>query len=143
MEKIFYLDSNVFIFAYSDDKELGKDCRKILDMIFNGKIRVFTSTLTFDEVYYKIKKLKDKETALIVINSFLNLKNLNFISVDFNILNYSYTLLKKYNINPRDSIHLSCALLNDVHNIITNDKDFDKIIEIKRFDIKDAHKIGV
>ena len=137
MEKSFYIDSNVFIFAYTDDKENGVVCRKILNLIIENKIEAFTSTLTFDEIFNKITKLKDKNTALIVSDLFLNLNNLKFIEVSLAIINDSLSLLKQYNLGPRDSIHLACALYKNISKIITNDKDFDKIKEIKRFDIKD------
>ena len=136
MEKIFYIDSNIFIFAYSDYSNIGVICRKILHMIINSKITSFTSILTFDEIFYKITKLKDRETALIIIESFLNLKNLNFIEVNLNTINYSLSLLKNYNLKPRDAIHLACALNKNIKNIISNDKDFDNVKEIKRYDIK-------
>ena len=136
MEKSFYIDSNIFIFAYSEDKENGVVCRKILDLIIENKITAFTSTLTFDEIFNKIMRLKDKQTALIVSDLFLNLNNLKFIEVDLNIVSSSLFLLKKYNLGPRDAIHLACAFSKDLKNIITNDKDFDKIEEIKRYDIK-------
>lgn len=137
MEKSFYVDSNIFIFAYSDEKENGIICRKILNLIIEEKISVFTSVLTFDEVFNKIMKLKDKETALVASKLFLNIQNLNFIDINWNTINSSLFLLKDYNLGPRDSIHLACALSKNLKNIITNDKDFDKIKEIKRFDIKD------
>ena len=94
-----------------------------------------------DEIFNKITKLKDKKFALIVSKLFLNLKNLNFINADLEIINYSHSLLEKYDLGPRDAIHLACALSKGINNIISNDKDFDKISEIKRFDIKDIHKI--
>ena len=137
MEKSFYIDSNIFIFAYSEDKENGVVCRKILDLIIENKITAFTSTLTFDEIFNKIMRLKDKQTALIVSDLFLNLNNLKFIEVDLNIVSSSLFLLKKYNLGLRDAIHLACAFSKDLKNIITNDKDFDKIEEIKRHDIKE------
>jgi len=137
MEKSFYIDSNIFIFAYSEDKENGVVCRKILDLIIENKITAFTSTLTFDEIFNKIMRLKDKQTALIVSDLFLNLNNLRFIEVDLNIVSSSLFLLKKYNLGLRDAIHLACAFSKDLKNIITNDKDFDKIEEIKRHDIKE------
>ena len=137
MEKSFYIDSNIFIFAYSEDKENGVICRKILDLIIENKITAFTSTLTFDEIFNKIMRLKDKQTALIVSDLFLNLNNLKFIEVDLNIVSSSLFLLKKYNLGLRDAIHLACAFSKDLKNIITNDKEFDKIEEIKRHDIKE------
>lgn len=137
MEKSFYLDANIFIFAYGNDEEIGNECRKVIDLLINNKMSGFTSVLTFDEFFYQIKKLKGKEKALIAAASFLNLDHLNFIDVNLNIINQSMSLLKEYNLDPRDSIHLACALSKDVKNFISNDKDFDKVKEIKRFDIND------
>jgi len=137
MEKSFYVDANIFIFAYSDDKEKGILCRKLLEMAINNKICLYTSVLTFDEIFYKIKQLKDKETALLSVKSMLGLKNLIFIAVNFDTINWSYSLLKEYNLNPRDAIHLACALSYNLKGLISNDKDFDNIKEIKRLDIKD------
>ena len=135
MEKSFYIDANVFIFAYANDEEIGSECRKIIDLIANGKIYAFTSVLTFDEFFYQIKKLKGKEKALIAASLFLNLNNLSFIEVNLNIINQSLFLLKEYDLDPRDAIHLACALHKEINNFISNDNDFDKIKEIKRFDI--------
>ncbi len=137
MEKSFYIDANVFIFAYCNDELLGTKCREIINLIVNNKIKAFTSVLTFDEFFYQVKKIKGYESALSSAELFLNLRNLNFVDVNINMINYSYSLLKIYSLNPRDAIHLACALSENVSNIISNDKDFDKIKEIKRLDIKD------
>lgn len=138
MEKSFYIDSNIFIFAYSDDKDNGVSSRKLLEMLVNNKISAYTSVLTFDEVFYKIKQLKDREMALIVAQSILNLRNLRFVAVNLDILNWSYSLLKNYtSLNPRDSIHLACALSCNIKNFISNDHDFNAIKEVKRIDIND------
>ncbi len=141
MEKGFYLDANIFVFAYCNDDQFGIKSREILNLVINNKIMAYTSVLTFDEMFYQVKKLKGYEKALVASDSFINLRNLKFISIDLTIINYSYSLLKRYNLGPRDAIHLACALSYDLRQIITNDKDFDKVVEIKRFDIKDIHRL--
>ena len=75
MEKSFYVDANIFIFAYGNDENIGERCRKIINLVIERKIIVFTSVLTFDEFFYQIKKLKGYENALLASNLFLNLKN--------------------------------------------------------------------
>ena len=132
MEKKCYIDSNVFIFAYcSNDKE-GDSCRSVIKKIINNEISAFTSTLTFDELFYKAFKLKNKETALLISDMFLNLNNVSFISVDYNIISLANSLLIKHNMLPRDAIHLACCLNNKTNVIISTDKDFDGIKDIKR-----------
>ncbi len=132
MEKKYYIDSNVFIFAYCYDNKDGDYCRNIIKKIINNEIQAFTSSLTFDELFYKTFKLKDRKTALLVADLFLNLKNINFISVDYNIMCLTNSLLIKHSIGPRDAIHLACCLNNKINIIISTDKDFDEIKEVKR-----------
>ncbi|MCD4844341.1 MAG: type II toxin-antitoxin system VapC family toxin [Methanosarcinales archaeon] len=53
-----YLDSNLIIYAILDDTETGEWSRNILECVQNAEIPGCTSFLTFDEVYYKVKKVK-------------------------------------------------------------------------------------
>jgi len=40
----------------------------------------------------------------------------------------------KYEIKPRDAIHAATALENGIEIIVSYDRDFDKLEEIKRLD---------
>ncbi len=140
MEKNLYIDANVFIFAYIDEGIIGIKCRKIIERIIENKIMAFTSVLSFDEVFYKVKKVKDKETALLATKAFLNMKNLEFIDVDMNVIWKSQELIGSYNLNPREAIHIACALTKGLRNILTNDKDFNKVKEIRMIDIEEHSK---
>jgi len=46
--------------------------------------------------------------------------------------------MEKYDLKPRDAIHLSAAIEHGVFTIISEDKDFDKIKEIERLDFAKA-----
>ena len=58
--------------------------------------------------------------------------NLQFIAVDENILCQAQAFMSKYNLKPRDSIHVSSAIDRKLKTIISDDVDFDKVKEIKR-----------
>jgi len=40
--------------------------------------------------------------------------------------------MENYRIKPRDAIHAATALENKITNIVSYDKDFDELKEIKR-----------
>ena len=53
---MIYLDSNIFISAALYDDISGKNARQIIKDVRCGDIKACTSTLTFYEVYWIVKK---------------------------------------------------------------------------------------
>ena len=45
-------------------------------------------------------------------------------------------IIEKYNLKPRDAIHVASALTNNIKEIVSDDPDFDKVKEIKRKKLK-------
>ena len=129
-----YIDSNIFIQAIIRN---DPDCIRVLEKIINKDFISITSILSWDELTYIINKFIDREIAVSEGEKYLQFPNLNFIDAKKEIIVKAQNLLKKYNIKPRDAIHAATALHSGVTEIISEDSDFDKIIEIKRIDPKD------
>ncbi|MCL4329206.1 MAG: type II toxin-antitoxin system VapC family toxin [Candidatus Thermoplasmatota archaeon] len=92
--------------------------------------------MTWDEVSYVSGRVLGKTDAIEIGKKLMNFPNLRFISVDEEIMRRSQTIRERYNLKPRDSIHLSCALTRNIEKIISDDKDFDNQKEIERVPIK-------
>ena len=131
MERL-YLDANVFIFAALNDGEYGEYARKLIKDIIELKFEAFTSTLTFDEVVWRIRKEKSLVASIEAGFGILVLPNLIFIDVTKDILWSAYDTMLKHKIKPRDAIHAACALSKGIKTIISEDPDFDKIPGLKR-----------
>ena len=127
-----YIDSNIFVFSVINKEHIGNLSRKLLEKVQNGETTAATSSLTFDELFWRIKKEKGFEVAVNVTRGFLELSNLFLIEVNENTLWKAHELIIKYNLDPRDSIHAACAILRGIHIFISEDDDFDKIREIER-----------
>ena len=106
--------------------------RKILKHIADGSLNAATSTLTWDEVVWSVRKLIGTETAIKHGKHFLDFPNLRLLRVDSGILSTAQKIIEKYNLKPRDAIHLACCLENDIDEIISDDSDFDHFKETKR-----------
>ena len=127
-----YLDSTAFIWPalYEDKKAMA--ARDLIKNIREGRQNAATSVLTFDEVVWKIKKERTLDAALMAGNAILQMSGLSLIEVNHETLLKAYELIELYKLHPRDAIHAACAINRNIMIIISEDKDFDKIKELKR-----------
>ncbi|MEK6960736.1 MAG: type II toxin-antitoxin system VapC family toxin [Nanoarchaeota archaeon] len=126
-----YLDSNILIFAFVNKDEKGERARALFDKIVRGQLDAMTSHLTFDEVFYQISQTSGREKAMSATQAALEIRHLRFLDADGTVIRKAHELLGKYNLSPRDAIHAASAILNGASSIITDDKDFEEVTEIK------------
>lgn len=136
MEQV-YIDSNVFIYASLANDEIGDDARKIINAVSKGKIRGYKTTLGYDETIYHLKKKLDEETFQDVVDAFLDIDFLTFLSIG----KEDVLVSKEYVLNgfqPRDSLHIAACINNDIDVLISEDLDFETIEDITALDIEKA-----
>ena len=129
-----YLDANVFIYAVLDEGLFGDCARNLIGAIKKGDHKAYTSTLTIDELLWKVQKVLGKETAVDAVKNFLSMIHLELVAVDHVIIKNSLVFYLKENLDPRDAIHLACMHLKKLKKIVSSDSDFDKIKDIHRVD---------
>ncbi len=64
--------------------------------------------------------------------AFLNMPRLRLVAVNGDLLASTLIIMRKYHLDPRDSIHAASALAEGADTIVSEDKHFDKVTEIKR-----------
>lgn len=126
------MDANVFIHASLNRKEIGNKSRSIIRSIEDGRIVAATSALSFDELVWAVKKERGEKDGTMAGEIFLNTRELTIMDVKQETLNNALSLVKKHHLNPRDSIHLASALMTKADYVVSEDRDFDAITEIKR-----------
>ena len=130
-----YIDANVFIYPilYAEEQEPKvKHAKQILLSIEKGESSAYTSTLTWDEVVWIVRKAMGRDEAISQGQKLLGFLNLQWVIVDENILSQAQALMNKYNLSPRDSIHVASAINRKINVIISDDLDIDQVKEIKR-----------
>lgn len=132
-----YLDANVFIFAASDQGNLGIAAREIILEVQRGKREAITSALTYDEVVWGVRKILNKEKAYLAGELFLALPHLTLAEANRQTLSEAHHLIKHLNLKPRDAIHLATMHLHHEQIIVSEDPDFDHIPGIKRISLED------
>lgn len=126
----YYIDSNVLVYASTNNQELGQKARRFLQAIQAGTFRGVTSCLTFDEVIYVLKKILPAN-LLAAGEQILDL-DIKFIPVDKQLLHALLNIVEASHLQPRDALHLATMRANNVSLLVSEDKDFDTIPTIKR-----------
>jgi|SRR3989344_1325045 len=135
-----YLDTTVFTYGILYDDKKAIKCKEFMKKVARKEILGISSVITWDEVFYTVKKTLGKEVALEEGKRFLELPGLILVKLDVNILQKAMELIEKYFIDPRDAIHAATALVNGINEIISDDSDFDKIKELKRIPLEDIDR---
>jgi predicted nucleic acid-binding protein len=137
---MIYLDSNVFLYTEMLEVEKGNAAslsKEVLKGVVEGRIGAATCVLTWDEIFWVVKKRFGREIAARSSAKFLEFPNLRILKVDEGTIRRSQILVDRYGINPRDSIHAASCIENGIGQIMTDDPDFDKIAQVRRIGLKD------
>lgn len=128
-----YVDSNVFIspVLYGDSKR-SKDSKRVLGYIEQGKIAAYTSTLTWDEVAWVVRRTLGKGDSVETGRRLLSFPNLRFVPVTEELLVRAQKLVEEFGIGPRDAIHCASAIGKGAKTVISDDSDLDAVSGLKR-----------
>lgn len=128
---MLYLDANVFIYATINTQELGEKARALLQKIQRGEEKAETSVLTFDEVFWAVKK-HDLDLAFEACHALLNFPNIEIIPADKQLASSALQLIKDCHLPPRDALHAATALAEGADCIVSTDAHFDRVDQLKR-----------
>ncbi len=120
-----YVDANILIYSFVDKEEKGRRSVELMD-----REKLVTSTLTLDEVAFKLMK-RSREAAVNAVRIISNspaIVLVPFLAEDVNA--FKELLIK--GLKPRDAIHALTAVKMKCPVIYSEDPDFDKIPELKR-----------
>jgi len=127
-----YVDINVFIYWLGNHPSFGETAYEWIKKIEDApRGRYITSSLTLYETLIIIagltgRSLKDNSLIEGVVNSITNLKGLVIETLRPEDLIQAAVLMKEYNLDYEDSLHVTTALRAGTEEIISNDRDFDK-----------------
>jgi uncharacterized protein len=124
-----YIDSNIFVQGILRGDER---CKEVILKIARGEFSGVTSVLSWDEIVFVISKFLGKDIGIREGRKFFDLPNIEFVDVRKETILLSQKLVEKYGLKPRDAIHSATAISMKLMEIVSEDKDFDKVLELKR-----------
>lgn len=129
----YYIDTNIWIYAMIAHPKYGEKCKEILKKIEAKTVEAAISTQVLGEVagvLYSKYKVKDTTSQLNAILSY----PINIYIVHPDTIRVAAEYARDYGITPYDGIHVALAAEYNVTDIISADKEFDKIDLIRRID---------
>jgi len=131
---MMYADAGVFVISLVSDEgaRYVSDCTRFLAKVVRGERSVATSTLTWDEVVYAVRRLLGPEDSTGKADELLLLPNVRWIPTDVAVLRRAAGLYRSLPIRPRDAIHAACAIEAGEGEIVSEDRVFDRVPGLSR-----------
>jgi Predicted nucleic acid-binding protein, contains PIN domain len=129
---LIFLDANFLIYLNSGVSEVKEYYIKLLTYE-----SLFSDPLVIDEVIYVSKKKYGvKYCDTIEFLDEIVLKYLTVLPITTKEYERAKEIMRKYSVKPSDAFHIAVMLNNSINVILSEDKDLDKVAEIKRIWIK-------
>jgi uncharacterized protein len=128
-----YIDSNVFFYAKIMDRVFGEPCSRILTDVSSGNLQASTSALVPIEVANALRKYglaKDIVEEVRAISSI----GLEIYTLDQTDALEAAEIYGATGISPYDCLHAAVMKKNGLSEIISADKEFEKVPWMKRLD---------
>jgi len=135
--RLYYIDSNVFIYPIIYDETSvveAKKCRELLLKIALGEVEAYTSSITWDEVTWVVRKLFGVDLSIHQGKLFLRFPNVRLLAIKKSTIFKAQEIVEKYRLTPRDAIHAAAAIENKINTIISYDEDFDSLDAMERIE---------
>jgi len=129
---LIFLDANFLIYLNSGVSEVKEYYIKLLTYE-----SLFSDPLVIDEVIYVSKKKYGvKYCDTIEFLDEIVLKYLTVLPITIKEYERAKEIMRKYSVKPSDAFHIAVMLNNSINVILSEDKELDKVAEIKRKWIK-------
>ena len=137
MARVF-VDTNVFLYAIGAESPHREPCREVLSAIGKGDIDAVTSSEVLQEVLHVRTRRVDLNDGIRAARSAAAMVAEVLPVTGDDVLAACKVLERHPQIGARDALHVAVMKACRIHTLISVDKDFDAIREIKRVDPKDA-----
>lgn len=129
-----YVDSNILLYPLLYDPkavEEAGEAKAFLLKVARGEVEAYTSTLTWDEVVWVVRRLVGAAPSIEAGRKLLRLR-IGLLGVRASTIHRAQILMERYELRPRDAIHAATAIENDVSSFVSFDEGFDVVDELDR-----------
>ncbi|MDV3277998.1 MAG: type II toxin-antitoxin system VapC family toxin [Nitrososphaerales archaeon] len=136
---MIYIDTNVFVYAIENHPKYGKSCGGILRDVEGGRLEASCSVLVLVELINVLKKIndylsKEGQRRLDIERNVEAVMSLPLVWIDVDFLVIERASTYAFGINGVDYVHIASMELNSIHEVLSADRDLEKVGIIERVD---------
>ena len=128
------IDTNIFLEVILE-QEKSEECKIFLREILEGNKRAFISTFSIDSIVLAMMRNNiNCEKIEIFLKSLYKYKGLGFYQIKINDRINVFLFMNKYKLDYDDALVAQTAIATGSKEIVSFDKHFDKVKEIRRIE---------
>jgi len=132
-----FVDSAVFMYAAGGDHPMRDPCRRIIDRISDGSIDGVTSAEVIQEIFHRFLSIGRLDHGATLAERTQDLMA-PVLPITHALMRRVPLLAGRYPaLAARDLVHLATCLHEGISEIITPDRGFDQVAEVRRIDPTD------
>ncbi len=130
------IDSNIIVYTLNQDLPEHEKCKTLFVNIAKGQEPVAIPSIVFMESYhalvraYNFPDVEVKKRMISIINS----ENIIVLNISVSTILLAFEIAEEYKTGGRDSLIAASLLENNIKEIYSHDKDFDRIKILKKID---------
>jgi predicted nucleic acid-binding protein len=129
-----FLDTAVFVYAAGSEHPLRAPCQAVLARAVRGEIAAATSAEVIQELVHRYLSIRRVDAAVSVAREVL-VSFAPVLAIDHAVVARLPELVSKYpGLTTRDLVHVATCLEEGITDIVTPDRGFDRVAEIRRID---------
>lgn len=130
----YFLDTNVLIYAAGGPHALREPCRAALEAAVNRRVSLVTDSEVLQEILYRYFSLQQPDVAGEVYQAATGLCD-DVLPVSERTTAKARVILLRYpNLSARDAVHVASMEEAGVQRLLSTDRDFDEVSEVRRID---------
>lgn len=129
-----FLDANVFLYAVGADSAHRDACRSVLQAVGQGTLDGITSSEVLQEILHVRTRRVSVADATSAVRAAAELVAEVLPVTDRDVLEACRLLEAHSGLGARDALHAAVMKNSQVHVLVSLDRDFDAIADLKRIE---------
>ena len=132
-----FIDTAVVMYANGTSHPLREPCRAIMIQVGDGQLEAVTSAEVVQEILHRFMSLRRPEIGIdiarVTMDAFAPV-----IPITHALMRRVPDLAARYpNLSARDLVHVATCIHEGITEILTPDRGFDQVVELRRIDPTD------
>jgi uncharacterized protein len=129
-----FIDTAVVMYANGSDHPLREACRSIMTRIGDGELEATTSSEVVQEILHRFVSLRRPEIGIAMVQLTMEVFA-PVLPITHALMRRVPELAARYpSLSARDLVHVATCIHEGISEIITPDRGFDQVVELRRID---------